>query len=182
MKDSDKVYTREDLLCQLRQMHIPRDRVVLMHSSLRLVGKVEGGAEGLLDAMIEYFTAEGGLFCVPTHTWGNLNKEITLDMSDTKTCLGALSDLAAADPRGIRSLNPTHSMVVFGDRLRALDFIKDEGHVTSGTDPESCYGKLYRDGGYVLLLGVAHNKNTLAVNLNENAVTGNSFRKLYVKE
>ena len=160
MKDLQKHYTKEELLCQLSQMNIPQNKIVLMHSSLRMIGKVEGGAETILDAMIEYFTADGGLFCVPTHTWSNLGKEITLDMSDPSTCLGAFSDFAAADPRGVRSQNPTHSMMVFGDRARALDFIKDEAHLVSGTDPKSCYGKLYREGGYVLLVGVAHNRNT----------------------
>ncbi len=160
MKDLNRIYTKEDLLCQLSEMKIPRDRVVLMHSSLRLIGKVEGGAETVLDAMIEYFTADGGLFCVPTHTWGSLGREITLDMSDPTTCLGAFSDFAAADPRGVRSQNPTHSMAVFGDRSRALDFIGDDGQLTSGVDPKGCYGKIYREGGYVLLVGVAHNRNT----------------------
>ena len=160
VKDISKVYTKDDIIAQLSKMNIPRDRVVLMHSSLRLIGRTEEGAKTVLDAMIEYFTSEGGLFCVPTHTWGNLKKEITLDMSDNATCLGAFSDFAAADGRGIRSANPTHSMVVFGDRKRALDFVADELELPSGTAPESCYGKLYRAGGYVLLVGVAHNKNT----------------------
>lgn len=160
MKDLNKIYTKEDLLSQLADMGLPRDRVVLAHSSLRLVGNIQGGAKTLLDAMIEYFTADGGLFCVPTHTWGNLGKEITLDMTDPATCLGAFSDLAAADGRGIRSENPTHSMAVFGDREKALRFIADEPFVTAGTAPESCYGKLCEWGGYVLLIGVAHNRNT----------------------
>ena len=160
IKDLNRIYTKEDILCQLSKMNIPKNSVVLMHSSLRMIGKVEGGAKTILDAMIEHFTADGGLFCVPTHTWSNLGKEITLDMSDPRTCLGAFSDFAAADPRGIRSQNPTHSMMVFGDRTRALEFIKDEPYISSGTDPKSCYGKLYRDGGYVLLAGVSHNRNT----------------------
>ena len=66
------IYTKSELLSQLEALHIPRDRVVLMHSSLRLIGQIEGGAAALLDVLIEYFTAEGGLFCVPTHTWANL--------------------------------------------------------------------------------------------------------------
>ena len=159
-KDTDKIYTKQEIISQLERMNIPRNKVVLMHSSLRMIGKIEGGAEALLDAMIEYFTYDGGLFCVPTHTWANIRKEITLDMSDSKTCLGAFSDIAAADPRGIRSENPTHSVAIFGNRERALDLIKDESRITSGTAPESCYGKLYREGGYVLLVGVAQNRNT----------------------
>ena len=157
---SDKIYTKKDIISQLEKMNAPKGSIVLMHSSLRLIGRVEGGAEALLDALIEYFTEDGGLFCVPTHTWTNLGKDITLDMNDTKTCLGAFSDIAAADERGIRSMNPSHSMAVFGDRARALDFIKDEPYVSSWTAPEGCYGKIYREGGYILLVGVSHNKNT----------------------
>ncbi|MBQ9098201.1 MAG: AAC(3) family N-acetyltransferase [Clostridia bacterium] len=157
-----KTYTRADLLHQLAQLRAPRDRIVLMHSSLRLIGSIEGGAEALLDVLIDYFAANGGLFCIPTHTWANIShpERITLDVTDPHTCLGALSDLAVADSRGIRSQNPTHSMVVFGDRERAEAFIRDETNVPSGTAPNSCYGKLYEQGGYVLLAGVSHNKNT----------------------
>lgn len=154
------LYTKEDILRQLEDMNIPRGGVLLVHSSLRLVGNIKGGAETLLDALIEYCTAEGGLLCIPTHTWGFLRREITLDMTAHETCLGALSNIAAADGRGIRSENPTHSMVVFGNRERASEFVKGELFVTSGTSPESCYGKIFREGGYILLVGVSHSRNT----------------------
>ncbi len=155
-----KLYTKKDIHAQLAAMGARRDSVVLMHSSLRAVGQVEGGAEGLLDALVEYFTRDGGLFCVPTHTWAMLDDEITLDMTSDKTCLGAFSTVALRDGRGLRSLNPTHSIVVFGDREKAEEFIGGEPFITSATSPESCYGKLYKWGGKVLLVGVGHNRNT----------------------
>lgn len=157
---TDRIYRKEDITEQLKLMSAPRGSIVLMHSSLRSVGRVEGGAEALLDALIEYFTAEGGLFCVPTHTWAYLNDEITLDMTSPRNCLGAFSTVAASDPRGLRSENLTHSMVVFGDRERALRFVADEAEISSGTDPRSCYGKIYSERGHILLVGVGHNKNT----------------------
>ncbi len=141
-------------------MGLPRNGVVLVHSSLRLVGNIEGGGATFLDALIEYFTRDGGLLCIPTHTWGFLRREVTLDMTAHETCLGALSNIAAADGRGIRSENPTHSMVVFGNRDRALEFVAGELFVTSGTSPESCYGKIFREGGHILLVGVSHSRNT----------------------
>lgn len=164
------IYTKSELWTQLEALQIPRDRVFLMHSSLRLIGQIEGGASALLDVLIEYFTAEGGLFCVPTHTWANLwatDKEYTLDVCDTHTCLGALSDLAVADGRGIRTENPTHSMVVFGARDKAEAFAKGEIDVISGTAPESCYGKIYEMGGYVLLVGTSHARNTYLHSVDE---------------
>lgn len=160
MKTLDRVYTKADLLEQLAQLNIPRNRVVMVHTSLRQIGNVEGGAKTLLDALIEHFTVDGGLLCIPAHTWKNIGKEITLDMNDPTTCLGAFSDIAAADTRGVRSENPTHSVVVFGDRERALKFIENETNIHSVTAPDSCYGKLYDEAGYVLLVGVSHNKNT----------------------
>ena len=63
------MFTGEQIQEQLMQMGVPRDRVVLVHSSLRAVGEVEGRGEGLLEALIAHCTAEGGLLCIPTHTW-----------------------------------------------------------------------------------------------------------------
>ncbi len=161
MKQFYQTYTKADLLRQLSDLRIPRDRVVMVHSSLRLIGNVEGGMQTILDTLIEYFTAEGGMLCFPTHTWMNLGKkDITLDMNDPTTCTGALANLAAADPRGVRTENPTHSAVVFGDREKVLKFVADEAHVDSGTAPDTCCGKLYTYGGYVLLIGVTQTSNT----------------------
>ncbi len=157
------MYSKKDIKKQLKKMGAPRDSVVLMHTSLRSIGDVEGGACGLLDTLIDYFCAKGGLLCVPTHTWDNLgNPDVyTLDMTLTESNLGAFSVAAAAkDPRGVRSENPTHSMVVFGERAKAESFIRGEEMVLTPTAPDSCYGKLFRMGGYVLLVGVSHNKNT----------------------
>ncbi len=157
-KDLNRTYKKEDFIRQLSAMDLPRDGVVLVHSSLRLIGNIEGGGETLLDALIEYCTAEGGLLCVPTHTWGFLRREITLDMTARETCLGAFSSIALSDSRGIRTENPTHSMVVFGER--ASEFVRGELCVSSGTSPESCYGKIFREGGHILLVGVSHSRNT----------------------
>ena len=177
MRDFSKMYSKAEIIEQLKAMNIPQDKVVLVHSSLRLVGNVENGAQGLLDAMIEYFTAKGGLFCVPAHTWTNFKKDITLDVSDPNTSLGAFSSVAVLDKRGLRSKNPSHSMVVFGDRDRALEFVKDELDIDSGTHPNSCYGKIYRDGGYILLVGVAHNRNTYLHCVEEIIGMGNRLAK-----
>lgn len=162
-----KPYTKEEIIQQLRAMKAPRDRMVLMHSSLRAVGEVEGGAQGLLDVLIEYFTAEGGLFCVPAHTWHNLDEEITLDLSSSDNCLGYFSTVAAEDPRGYRTESPTHSMVIFGDRAKAEEVAVGEALAETPTDPKTAYGSLYREDGFVLLVGVAHNRNTFLHTVDE---------------
>ena len=155
------MYTKQQLFDQLNAMGAPRDRVVLVHTSLRLIGEVEGGARGLLDALIDYFTERGGLLCVPTHTWNNLGEDrFTLDMTKCESNLGAFPVVALEDGRGVRSENPSHSVVVFGDREKALSLIDGEAWVKTPTAGNGFYAKLYEEDAYILLAGVGQNKNT----------------------
>ena len=154
------MFTKNEILAQLKEMNIPKDKIVLMHTSLRSIGEIEGGATALLDALIEHITAEGGLLCIPTHTGRNIIEEFLLDMTTTDSHLGAFPIIATEDGRGIRTENPSHSMVIFGDRERALKFAEGELDVDSPTSPKSCYGKIYDEGGVILLVGVNHSKNT----------------------
>lgn len=163
------MYTKEDIFAQLRAMNAKRDGVVLMHSSLRLIGDVEGGAQGLLDALISYFTDEGGLFALPTHTWNNLSRTdtYTLDMSKCESNLGALARVALADGRGVRSEHPSHSVVVFGDKKRARAMVEGDMYLTTPAPGNSFYGRLYDEGGYVLLAGTSQTSNTFLHTVDE---------------
>ena len=148
------MFTKEQLLEQLHAFENAVGRPVFVHSSLRSVGPVDGGGEVILDALIQFFTRQSGLLCVPTHTWA----WDTMDLRKAESCIGTLPRLAAAREDGIRSLNPTHSMMAFGDGAKA--FVACDATTTSPIGPDSCYGKLLEEDGYVLLLGVGHDSNT----------------------
>lgn len=152
---------KEQLLLQLNQINVPLGKPVIVHCSMLAVGKVEGGVQAFLDALIERFTKEGGVLCVPTHTWANFEdkKDIILDYTHNRTCTGALSNVALVDGRAVRSKNPTHSIVVFGEKANELACLDD--HVLTPCAPNGCYGKIIKDDGYVLLIGVGQEKNTL---------------------
>lgn len=154
------MFSKNDILQQLAQMQVPQDRVVLIHSSLKAVGETEGRGDGLLDALITYCTAKGGLLCIPTHTWANIGKDdvITLDLAEPNTCIGTLPNLAAKHPKAVRSLHPTHSMAVFGNG--AAEFAAGEELQTTPAHPNGCYGKIFDRDGCILLVGVGHQRNT----------------------
>lgn len=164
------MYTKQDIHRQLQEMGVPRDSIILMHTSLRAVGEVEGRGCGLLDIMIEYVTAEGGLLCIPTHTWKNLEDlgKPTLDRNSDYTCIGTLPTLAVRHTAYIngkeykphRSQHPTHSMVVYGEEEKAKEYIASEELSESSTAPGGCYGKLPAMGGFILLVGVDNGSNT----------------------
>ena len=148
--------TKEKIYEQLESFRFAQGRPVLVHTSLRAVGEIEGGGQTLLDCLIDFFTQKDGIFCVPTHTWSTG----MLDMTKNETCIGVLPNLAAGHPDGTRTPHPTHSMAVFGKRGLVEQFVKDEEKVTTPASPNGCYGKIYDMDGHIMLLGVGHNKNT----------------------
>ena len=171
------MFTKNDIWNQLEAMGAVPGGIVHMHTALRLVGEVEGGAVGLLDALIDYFTRDGGLFCLPTHTGDNFGKPIMLDMTSSDSCLGTFPIIATEDGRGLRTMNPSHSIVIFGDRERAMDYASNETKIDSPTSPNGCYGKLYDLDGSILLVGVGQEKNTYIHAVEEMFNTPNRMTK-----
>ncbi len=148
------MFTKAYIKKQLEEFNIARGKPVTIHTSLKAIGETEGGGEGLLSVLIDYFTKDGGIFSVPTHTWTS----DVYDRREAESCTGVLSKLAAAHPDAIRTLHPTHSLAVFGDN--AENFAARDNKTDTPVNPDGCYGELFKKDGYVLLIGVGLNKNT----------------------
>jgi len=168
----NNIITKAHILEQLEQFRHIQGRIVTVHTSLKAVGEIEGGGETLLSALIEFFTQNGGLLCVPTHTWGS---EDVYDLRTNYSCIGVLPRLAAGHSDAVRAMHPTHSMAVFGDKKKAEWFVADEENADTPTNPKGCYGKLYDEDGYVLLIGVGQNKNTYLHCVEEMLKTPNRY-------
>lgn len=155
-------FSEEDIKKQLRLLGVPQNVPVTVHTSLRAVGAVEGGAEGFLKALIGHVTENGGLLCVPTHTWHRCGDEemLTLDILSDDVCIGTLPKIASVFPGVHRSEHPTHSLAVFGEREKAEVFIAHDREISSSSDPAGCLGQLEREHGSILLIGVGQEKNT----------------------
>lgn len=153
----DKVVTKNDIMQFLSDSGVKRDDRITVHASLRSIGEIENGADGLIDAMCEYL--DQGLLIIPTHTWDNVNRQNPFyDVRTTVPCIGTMARVAAFRPDGVRSLHPTHSVAVFGKG--AAEFVKGEELSGSPAPVGSCLSRLYEENGKVLLIGVGHERNT----------------------
>ena len=149
--------TKTDIHNFLIENGIKNDGVVLIHTSMRAIGKVENGCDGVIDGFISYLT--NGLFIIPTHTWDRVNKENPIFNAKTDgTCLGALPETALQREDGVRSLHPTHSVKAFG--LRASEFVNGEEKATSPCFIGGVWNRLYEENATILLIGVTLNRNT----------------------
>lgn len=67
------MHTKKSLLEQLKTLRINNAGTLLVHSSLKNMGNIGGGADTVLDALSEYM--EEGLLVLPTHTWRDVNAD-----------------------------------------------------------------------------------------------------------
>ena len=149
--------TASDVHAFLKENGIKNSDTVLVHTSMKALGEVQGGCDGLIDAFKSYLT--DGLFIVPTHTWANVGKEHPVyDVKKTVPCIGALPTVAAVRADGVRSLHPTHSVAAFGKR--AAEFVKGEEKACSPAPIGGVWSRLYDEDAKILLLGVGLNRNT----------------------
>ena len=151
------MFTKQQLKEQLRAMGIKADDTILIHSSYKSIGEVEGGIDGLIDAFKEYLSE--GLFIIPTHTWAVINpKNPVYDVKSSIPCIGAVAKVAAFRKDGIRSLHPTHSVWATGKG--AESFVKGEEHAMTPAPVGGCWSRLAQSGAKILLIGVGNNRNT----------------------
>ena len=149
--------TKREIKDFLTSQGITKNHTVVIHISMRAVGEVEDGCDGIIDAVKDYLS--DGLLVIPTHTWANVDQNNPVfDVTSTMPCIGALPTVAARRKDGARSLHPTHSVVAFGKS--AQEFTMGEQYSTSPAPVGGLWSRLYDVGAKILLIGVGLNRNT----------------------
>lgn len=157
-------YTKQDLEQQLMEAGLRDTDTILIHSSMKAIGGVEGGADTVLDAWMEYFGQ--GLLLLPTHTWAQMKGEHSVyDPAGEESCVGLLTELFRRRPGVVRSLHPTHSMAAYGRDAAA--YVAGEENCNTPCTPGGCYDRLRQAKGKILLVGVGHERNTFIHSVEE---------------
>jgi len=144
--------TRTELITAFRTAGLAAGDLVLVHSALRKLGPVEGGADTVIDALLEVVGNQGTL-AMATHTFRLVNAvQPVFHQTLTPTNVGALSNVFRKRPGVLRSLHPTHSVAAIGPR--AAEFVAGHEHDDTPCSATSPYGRLRDWGGKVLIIGV----------------------------
>lgn len=151
------IHTAATLKEQLAAMGVAPNDTLLVHSSLKSVGKVEGRGEGLLAAMEEHL--KDGLLVLPTLTFKTVGRDQPVySVTDTPSCVGALTELFRRRPGVVRSWHPTHSVAAFGKDAAA--FVAGHENFETPCARYSPWGRLWDRKAKILFVGVDITCNT----------------------
>lgn len=131
---------------------------VLVHSSLKSLGPVDGGAETVIQSLLEVL-GENGTLLFPAFSFNSVGaNNPVFDVKNTPSCVGALSEYFRTRPGTIRSIHPTHSMSGIGKKAR---LILSENHLdTTPCGEYSPFRKLRTEGDWILFIGCTIAPNT----------------------
>lgn len=145
------MYSKDNLIEHLKTLGIDARGTLLVHSSFKSIGEVEGGPDTVLDALIEFM--KEGLLILPTHTWKYIDKDNPVfDVQESPSNVGILTEKFRKRPETIRSEHPTHSVSALGKG--AAELVQGEYKHDTPCARESVWGKIVDLKAQVLMIGV----------------------------
>jgi aminoglycoside 3-N-acetyltransferase len=104
--------TRKQLADGFFNLGLRAGDVVLVHSSYKSLGAVEGGPQTVVDALLDVLTPEGTLI-MPTFNF-NFNKGEPWDVNKTPSHMGVLTEVVRTNPEARRVFHPFYSFAILG--------------------------------------------------------------------
>lgn len=171
-----KIVIKDDIIRALKKVGVCLGQTIMVHTSLSSLGFVCGGAQVIIEALLECVGEEGTIM-MPTQSWKNLDPEVGVhweepeqwwqiirdnwpaydkEITPTNT-MGAVAEMFRGWSGTLRSDHPARSVSAYGKYAQYLTQNHDLSNIFGDGSP---IGKLYELDGYVLLIGVGYDKNT----------------------
>ena len=128
------------IAASLRELGLRNGDIVLLHSSLVSLGKVNGGPAAVVDAFLDVIGKEGTLL-VPVFG-----------------ALGILTDEVKNRPEAVISPCPVGTLAAIGKD--AAELCRDHWKADTAHGNDTPYTRLAEKGGFICLLGVDQDRNT----------------------
>jgi aminoglycoside 3-N-acetyltransferase len=107
------------LVTEFKRIGLVENDVVLIHSSFKSFGGVEGGPQTVIDALISTL-GNGGTLIVPRFNFDFSTHNTPWDIRTTPSQTGIISEFARKDPRSLSVFHPIYSFSIIGKHGKEL--------------------------------------------------------------
>lgn len=145
--------TFEQLVDGFRKLGVAEGDTLLVHSSYKSFGEVNGGPQTVNRALEAVLGAEGTLI-MPTFNF-DFNKGAPWDVRTTPSKMGVLTELVRTDPRAKRVFHPFYSFAILGKHAEMLGSLRYK----SAYERDSVFGKLRDLDGKIIVIGLSYNNS-----------------------
>lgn len=136
----------------LQTLGVQPGHIVFVHSSLRSIGYVEGGADAVVNAFLDLLGPTGTLV-VPAFTFSHGGKSNPVfDPIRDPSEMGRISEVVRTRPGAQRSHHLLHSVAALGPHAEDIT----ASHGPSAWAADGPFWKLYELDAHILMLGVPY--------------------------
>ena len=157
IKKTSPIITKNRIKNDLVKLGLKKGDCVLLHSSLKSIGYVKGGANTVINALIDVVSSEGTLIMPAYSMKGTMletcnTEDYIFDPRRSTTQLGSIPATFLKFKNIHRSIHPTHSVSAFG---KDAEHITEAHHLASSTyGVDSPWDRLMKLDGKIIGLGV----------------------------
>ena len=157
--------TKQDIIKTLTDLNIEKGDVLIVHSSFKSMGYVDGGAETVISAFLDVIGAEGTLV-FPTLVQQDFANAYKTWHMDKPSDVGYLTEYFRKREGSLRSDQATHSVAACGKYAAYLTETHGHTHKRFGNmgdtpfSADSPWQKMYQMDAKTVLLGVDERKIT----------------------
>ncbi len=149
--------SRAEIAEGLRKLGLKSGDVVFIHSAMRTVGYVAGGAGTVVDALLEVLGPTGTLVA-PTFTFAHeAEKDPLIDPRNDPSEMGIITETARLRADAVRSTAYRHSFAAIGRRAKVITEVDP---ALSPFDLRSCFGVMLALNTQVVLFGMTYQTST----------------------
>lgn len=149
--------TQAEIVQGVRQTGLHTGDVVLVHSAMRTMGRVLGGADAVVAAVLEVVGKRGTLV-VPTFTFAHEREdEPVIDPRSDPSEMGAITEAARTYPQALRSTAYRHSFAAIGRRAEVITCVDPALPVF---DLRSSFGVMLALDTQIFMLGMTYSSCT----------------------
>jgi aminoglycoside 3-N-acetyltransferase len=157
-------HTVTTLAEDVRKMGFRKGDALMVHSSMKSIGKTEGGPDAVIDALFSVIDPKTGVMFVPTLTgtfatasWDEMRK-YAFDASQTPSRVGLITETFRRRPEAFRSRHPTHSLAAIGKNAKEL--VRYHAIYSTTFDKHGPYGKYIGLNATIMFIGTGMGCNT----------------------
>ena len=149
--------TRGEITHGFRRLGLEEGNTVLLHTAMRTIGRIEDGADTVVDVLLEIL-GDRGTLVVPTFTFAHEGEDDPIiDPASDRSEMGAITEAARRRPEALRSTAYRHSFAAIGRRAEVITQVDP---ANSAFDPRSCFGVMLGLGAQVVMLGLTYASST----------------------
>ena len=176
MEQLQKVLTKDDIVRQLRKLGVKEDMIIEVHCAMHTFGWVVGGAQTVVDALLETVGPEGTIVMtiqasentepsnwaappIKRSLWKTIRETTpAFDPDESEfPSMGAVANNLNRRPQACRSAHPCCAFVACG---KNAELITNEHELDFPLGEKSPLGALYVLSSHILLMGVGYDNCT----------------------